>query len=356
MGQSDESLNVFHRWIARLILILSIVHVAGRVYVNVPNSDPRGEGQAFVRWGIVGFALFVFMILGAARPIRNRWYQSVTPSDLSQEYGLTLDTRRGFIILHVSAFILGLVALSVHRPEIAPWLYVGFFIYFLDRAIRTGRIILHHTLRRIKPDDVDGEIGTVEALSASMLRVTVQTTLSWIPGELHLSMLGITTDQLRGKTGQHVYLHVPFLSAGGHPFSVCSIDTPLSNPSASKPLYSKVVLLVRVRQGLTRRLYDLAVEDHEKRVGGFPTAALSPCWAEGPYGNLSHLDYYQTVMLIAGGSGASFTTSVMLDIVRRARGMAFGHRDVSVATVRLTFVWIIKSQGAHLWTVCNLFH
>jgi ferric-chelate reductase len=58
-----------------LILILSIVHVAGRVYVNVPNSDPRGEGQAFVRWGIVGFALFVFMILGAARPIRNRWYQ-----------------------------------------------------------------------------------------------------------------------------------------------------------------------------------------------------------------------------------------------------------------------------------------
>jgi hypothetical protein len=116
---------------------------------------------------------------------------------LSQRYVLTLDVRRGFIILHVSAFILGLIALAIHRPEIAPWLYAGFIIYFVDRIIRTGRIILHHTLRRIRPDDVDGEVGTVEALSASMLRVTVQTTLSWIPGELHLSILGNHNDELR---------------------------------------------------------------------------------------------------------------------------------------------------------------
>ncbi|KAL8276503.1 hypothetical protein RQP46_011104 [Phenoliferia psychrophenolica] len=306
----DQSLNVFHRWIARLILLLSTFHVIGRLYVNVPNSSPHGDGQAFVRWGIVGYALFFLMILGAARPIRNRWYQA-------------------FIITHVAAFILGLVALSIHRPEVAPWLYAGFIIYFLDRIVRTWRIVLHHGVRKIKPAGTNGEVGSVEVMSPSMIRVKVQTTLSWVPG-------------------QHIYLHVPFLSAGGHPFSVCSIDTPTSHPTSKKPPQSRVVLLVRVREGLTRRLYALAMRDLE-RGGRFPTAALSPCWAEGPYGKSSHLDYYQTVLLIAGGSGVSFTNSVMLDIVRRARGMALGYRDVSVATVRLTFVWVVKLREDVTW-------
>ncbi|KAK4698578.1 hypothetical protein P7C70_g7694, partial [Phenoliferia sp. Uapishka_3] len=315
-GFSYESLNVFHRWIARLVLILSIFHVIGRTYVNVPSANPRGVGQAYVRWGIVAFIIFFLMILGAARPIRNRWYQA-------------------FIISHVGAFLLGTVALCIHRPEIAPWLYAGFIIYFLDRIIRTGRIVLHHTFRPVEAESVDGETGTVEALSDCMLRVTVQTTLTWIPG-------------------QHIYLHVPFLSAGGHPFSVCSIDKPMTQVSDERPKHSRVVLLVRVREGLTRCLYDLAMGDVEKNershaVGRFPKATLSPCWAEGPYGNLSHLDYYQTVLLVAGGSGVSFTLSVMQDIVRRARSMSLGHSEVAVATERLTFVWVIKKQEDMAW-------
>lgn len=76
-----------------------------------------------------------------------------------------------------------------------------------------------------------------------------------------------------------------------------------------------------------------------------PNAALSPVWVEGAYGLLSHLDYYQTVLLVAGGSGVSFTLPLLLDMVRRRRSMYLGKSECAVATERLTFVWIIRDPS-----------
>lgn len=77
----------------------------------------------------------------------------------------------------------------------------------------------------------------------------------------------------------------------------------------------------------------------------FPTASVTPIWLEGPYGNLSSLDYYQTLLLVSGGSGCSFTLPLLLDYVRRARSMYLGNKEVAVAIERLTFVWVIKEEG-----------
>ncbi|KAG8881539.1 hypothetical protein FRB98_004255 [Tulasnella sp. 332] len=347
-GFSYESLNVFHRWCARLILILSTIHVAGRIYVNSPSVNPSRSGMyppnggGYIRWGIVAYILFTLLILGAVRPLRNKWYQY-------------------FLFLHIVAFLMGIVALAVHRPSVAPWLYVGLFIYFLDGTVRLGRIVYHHLVKRARPSEVEGPLGIVEALSEDTIRVSVQTTLSWIPG-------------------QHVYLHVPLLSPGGHPFSVCSIDKPLTQTDDTHPRVSTVVLIIRVREGLTRCLHRLAMRndlplqedghsqlhthdihqthtraDAEKAIitqsspQSFPFARLKTVWAEGPYGNLSHLDYYQTLLLVAGGSGVSFTLPVMLDLVRRARSMHLGHTSVAVATERVMFVWVIKEPEHVEW-------
>lgn len=86
----------------------------------------------------------------------------------------------------------------------------------------------------------------------------------------------------------------------------------------------------------------------------FPMARISPVWGEGPYGTRSNLDYYQTVLLVAGGSGVSFALPVMLDMVRRARSMSLGHREVAVATERLTFVWIIRDAGSFIFLPSDL--
>lgn len=148
---------------------------------------------------------------------------------------------------------------------------------------------------------------------------------------------------------------MPLISAGGHPFSISSIDQPLEPSSRQSSKVSTAVLLIRVQKGVTARLYDLAVaaagSDLSTRQG-FPTAELTKVWIEGGYGLNSHLDYFQTLLLVAGGSGVSFTLPLMLDIVRRRRAMdSCTAGDSAVATDRLTFVWVVRSLGELVFEV-----
>jgi len=113
------------------------------------------------------------------------------------------------------------------------------------------------------------------------------------------------------------------------------------------PEESKQELLIRVREGVTKKLYKLATSNIEKDVEAlskWPRAAIDVCWTEGPCGlhtteqesavrglrvvsdgHLQHFGQeYQTLLLVAGGSGISFTLPIMLDIVRRAYSMEQG--------------------------------
>lgn len=131
--------------------------------------------------------------------------------------------------------------------------------------------------------------------------------------------------------------------------------------SSKSPRISEAILLIRVRAGLTRRLYDLTLGDVESNlspcatltdndsstrhsVPRYPSATINPVWLEGSYGKASSLDYYQTLLLVAGGSGVSYTLPLMLDYVRRARAMKLGFSEDSLATERITFVWVIKKE------------
>jgi len=67
---------VLHRWSARLIVILSSIHVGGRIYVNVPNSNPSPSrpGYGYIRWGWVGYVAFILLTFAATRQLRNFHY------------------------------------------------------------------------------------------------------------------------------------------------------------------------------------------------------------------------------------------------------------------------------------------
>lgn len=71
-GIGYESLNGLHRWTARMIVILSSIHIGGRIYVNVPNSSPVGSGYGYIRWGWAGWTAFLLLIFGATRFLRNK--------------------------------------------------------------------------------------------------------------------------------------------------------------------------------------------------------------------------------------------------------------------------------------------
>jgi predicted ferric reductase len=64
---------------------------------------------------------------------------------------------------------------------------------------------------------------------------------------------------------------------------------------------------------------------------------------DGPYGGCSlDLGRYETVLLIAGGSGVTFTLAMLDDIVGRCVRLGRPHGE---RTRRIEFAWCVKSFG-----------
>lgn len=78
----------------------------------------------------------------------------------------------------------------------------------------------------------------------------------------------------------------------------------------------------------------------------FPPLLLSPDGHEKYLG-----EDHNTLVLVAGGSGVSYTLSNSLDIVRRARALHLGSdsKKLSVATKRLHFLWMVKKPEQVEW-------
>jgi len=226
-------------------------------------------------------------------------------------------------------------------------------LHWLDRIARTFRIILYHGIRKAPRDG--RPTGTVQALSDDTMLVSVRTRQDW-------------------KPAQHIYLHAPKESIGGHPFTVCNISRPLDQGNNDRNPESTQELLIRVRGGATRAMFKKAMgggEDEEMSVAtanglkGKREPVSIDIWSEGPCELLllpgdaadtldGHEKYlgedYDTLVLISAGSGVSYCLSNALDIVRRARAMhsKAGDRKIAVATKRLSFIWVVKKPGKFL--------
>ena len=128
-----------------MFIVLATVHVGGRLYVNVPNTRPDGDGHAYIRAGWVGYVAFVVLVVAASRPIRNAHYAT-------------------FKIAHFILILLALTGMFVHRIQRVPWLIAGLALWALDRIGRTLRVVVHHIWR--PPKSTSGQsLAFVEALS-----------------------------------------------------------------------------------------------------------------------------------------------------------------------------------------------
>lgn len=70
---------------------------------------------------------------------------------------------------------------------------------------------------------------------------------------------------------------------------------------------------------------------------------------DGPYGGISFdLGRYESVLLVAGGAGITFTMGVLDDLVGRIvrRGRRGGER-----TTKIEFAWCIKSFGEFIQSI-----
>nr|POF01263.1 ferric reductase transmembrane component 5 [Quercus suber] len=158
-------------------------------------------------------------------------------------------------------------------------------LFLVDRICRASRWLYYGY----------GNYATLKALPEGATRVTLQRALPAAPGS-------------------HAFLYIPGVRAfETHPFSLFS----------TKP----VEFVVNARDGFTRSLHQTAVVNSGKKFRAS---------VEGPYGQPPAVLNFDNVVIIAGGSGATFCLSLALSWVRQPERRKPGSS--------LTFVWAIKTR------------
>ncbi|KAJ5049347.1 hypothetical protein NUH16_007865 [Penicillium rubens] len=197
-----------------------------------------------------------------------------------------------FYMLHITMFILIMITVGMHRPKFSTSVVIIVIftacLWTLDRIIRGAKIFWNFF----------GNSLTVTALPGNALRVKLGRRMRYSPGS-------------------HAFLWVPAIRwAESHPFTLLSSD-----PSE---------FVIRVYDGFTRDLYKAAQE--------FPGRSLR-CSVDGAYGQIPNFKVFEKVVLVAGGSGASFTFAVALDLIE-----AFNK-----AVKSIDFIWVVRHQESLEW-------
>ncbi|KAI0650622.1 ferric reductase NAD binding domain-containing protein [Trametes meyenii] len=297
-GVGHEKLNVLHRATARTALVLLWVHALARAISGLPEKFDFTHG--WMRWGVVGLAAFTLATILSVRFIRNAFFEF-------------------FLLSHI--FLVGVFIIGgyLHAREVnyGDYFWPALVVWAFDRVLRGARLLWNNR-GRSGPRHAYAT-AAVELVSADTIRLTLTRKFRWRPG-------------------QHAYVVLPTVSdlpTEAHPFTIASIPGALDGSAGDAE--KEVVFLVRGRNGFTRKLREHAERNGESRV---------PAFVDGPYGCPPDLSKYDTCILVAGGSGVSYTLPLLLDLVHRARAGTSGVR-------RVIFVWAVR-ESEHLQWISKL--
>ena len=194
-----------------------------------------------------------------------------------------------FYVIHISMIIVILITVGLHRPALATRtlvvvLFAGSF-WVLDRTLRFAKTTWYFY----------GNSASITALPDNATRVVLRRSI-------------------KASAGSHAFLWIPAIRAAEtHPVTLVS-----TNPAE---------FVLKAHDGFTSDLHKRALEA--------PDATLR-CSLDGPYGATPDFKTFNRVVVVAGGSGASFAFAIATDIVR----------NISPAKkIFVDFVWVVKFQG-----------
>ncbi|KAI1270771.1 ferric reductase NAD binding domain-containing protein [Xylariaceae sp. FL1019] len=205
-----------------------------------------------------------------------------------------------FYIVHLALFGVIVVALGLHRPSFdgAKILVATVFLaslWFTDRLLRFARLTWNGVNNK----------ATVFPLPDGATRIIFHKPLH------------------RARPGKHCYVWLPHIRTfQTHPFTIVS----------SEPLE----LVINSFSGFTKDLHNYA----QQNPGASLTASL-----EGPYGTLPDPMDYDKVVLLAGGSGATFTFGIAADMVERMN---------QESEKQIDFIWATRSHDNIAWFAKHL--
>ncbi|KAF2207944.1 hypothetical protein CERZMDRAFT_50182 [Cercospora zeae-maydis SCOH1-5] len=301
-----ERLNVLHRWLAYVFLVLSIVHTVpfyvtpfwdGGMHQFHRLLKAQQSGVYLYGTGIAALVPTAFLCIHSLGPIRRGFYEL-------------------FVVIHVpvSITLLGMLFWHCHN-YLTSWHYL-WATSVIWIASYIARLLYLNWTNPWRMSWVVGEEAAVTVLEADAVKVTVPTQVRW-------------------KPGQYVYLRMPGVSLfENHPFTIASMCSD-DYPSEYGEEYRDMVLVFRPFGGFTKKLLDSAL-DH------------GPWWTyrafiDGPYGGMRRsMDSFDHVVLIAGGTGITAIVSHLLDLVKRMR-------DGKAVTKDIHLIWAMKRPETMEW-------
>jgi predicted ferric reductase len=199
-----------------------------------------------------------------------------------------------FYVVHVLFFMAGLIFIALHQPEASKHIMIATTfagaLWSLDRVIRFLRLAAYSI----------NNSATVHPLPNGGTRIVLKKT------------------PIGAKSGAHCFVWIPKARLlEMHPFTIASTD-PLE-------------FVVASYDGFTRDLHKYAVAN----PGGSVWAST-----EGPYGKFPDTALFDKVVMVAGGSGASFTFGMALDILRKRK---------ADKAQQIRFEWMVKDQAQFAW-------
>lgn len=315
---SFDTYNLLHRWMGRIVVAEAVIHT---VAWAIPAVADKGWNKVFksltvspfLGSGFIGTIALVLLLITAVSPLRHAFYET-------------------FLNLHIFLALVIFVCTWVHcatasipggLPQLS-WIMAIMALWFADRFARFVRLAYTNWSKKGFTD------AFCEALPGEVTRVTLN-----LPRYKNI------------RPGTHAYLRFSGITAWeSHPFSIAWVEhsTDHSLPMSEKePLHggldktqatTSVSFLIGAQTGLTRKLF--------KEASSSPRGVRLRAAMEGPYAGHHNLDSYGHAVLFAGSTGITHQISYL-------RHHLEGYNAGTVATRRLTLVWIIREYESLEW-------
>jgi ferric-chelate reductase len=307
-GVSYERLNVLHRWVSRVLLLLATIHFGSQSYGWNKYGVMQLEWQTDTcpPTGIAAYALLLWLNLSTLAPFRHFSYEF-------------------FVVQHIITFFGFIIAVMYHLPSTAlysrVYIYIPIALYLVDRIIRSLRYAYLNT----RPG-----YATMEAMEGGVTKIQIS-----------------NKALKKWAVGSHVLLSIRRFGFGqSHPATIASTPTSHSGD---------LVFILKTRKGFTKRIMKSALSSSTSLLPSIQQSTRNNSnktkhltLLDGPYGG-SHADLaaFDTVVLISGSTGISFTLPQFLDIADRASVQ-------NLPVKRLVFIWIIKNMSWTAWVKAEL--
>ena len=315
---SFDTYNLIHRWLGRLAVIEALIHAIAWLIVQVADGGwesvrRRIDNEVFISSGVVGTLALVIVLLVSVSPLRHAFYETFLNFHIFLAVVIFVCTW-----IHCASSSLG------HLPQL-PWIIAIVILWFIERLWRMINLAYRNWSSKGYSEAI------IEAMPCEATRVTIN-----LPRYVDV------------RPGSHAYLRFRDVSPWEcHPFSIAWVEhssdsTPLpTQEKASSAVLDKsrattaVSFVVGAHTGFTRKLFNKASESRGKPVR--LRGAM-----EGPYAGHHCLDSYGHVVLFAGSTGITHQMSYL-------RPMIEGFNAGTVATRRITLVWIVREYEALEW-------